>query len=209
MNSWQWHSDEHGTYNLKASRPALHVYIQPRRPYCDRGHWQLNWIGLPQPDSHVASLYFHRLESAITEAERWVHRGLTGQAAVPACPDIETALAQRSTSLPWHRTAQGWEIQINGLTMTLEEQATAAGPLWRWDASLKGPHGLEGLDDSDAFPRYFLDPAVALDEAECFRQWRLEQAPIEHPQAIALPPRAVKLGHAPEASARRAPRNLR
>jgi hypothetical protein len=71
-NTSLWDLDEYRCWNLRVER--VHVWLQPRPPYCDRGHWLGNVHGIGTLDPADAfPRYYMDLERAKLEMAAWVH----------------------------------------------------------------------------------------------------------------------------------------
>lgn len=70
-NEHEWTLDEYGTLNLRKGR--AHVWIEQRPPYCDRGHFIANVMGIPTIDHQDAfPRYYMRLDVAKQEMAEWL-----------------------------------------------------------------------------------------------------------------------------------------
>jgi hypothetical protein len=191
MDTPSWKSEDHGTLVLNGSAIGQgegFVWIQARRAYCDRGHWDWGIQGLPfQPDiAPTPSYYFMRMDNGVAEIEAWLSRqmGATYQGRTLADMDDSAAFARNQ---PMSGT---WEKQGNTLMTrlpssegnvqaTLTEKQTLSGPVFVFDIQ-----GISSIDDSDRFPRAYMDLDRALDEIESFFSWRLLQVPSEIPARL-------------------------
>lgn len=196
-----WNADPHGSYGLHCPSPMggeAHVWIQGRRPYCDRGHWEWGNMGLPMQEMRKdqPSYYFMHLDVALAEVESWLGR----HGLAPPSPSTHTAPEERAFRLegPDGVLSSAWS-QVDGATWkaqvgtqaapvvaTLEEQPSPKGPVFVLSVS-----GIDTLDDSDAFPRTYLQADHAQKEAEAFLAWRLLRQPAAVPGPIQLPPRPL------------------
>ncbi len=67
----RWQLDEYDAYNMYVG--PIHVSIQKRPPYCDRGHWIARVDGIPSLDGADGfPRYFMNLERAKAEMTEWV-----------------------------------------------------------------------------------------------------------------------------------------
>lgn len=67
----EWELDSDRCWNLRVGR--VHVWLQPRPTYCDRGHWVGNIMGIPTIDSADAfPRYYMNLERAKLEMCEWL-----------------------------------------------------------------------------------------------------------------------------------------
>lgn len=178
-----WQSDDDGAYTLRGPKEEF-LWILPRQPYCDRGHWELGMLGVYL---HVsASLYFHHFEVAQREAELWLAKSVGRPLAerVAHCPDTW----EEEDTRTWRRAA---EHDGKVVECVLSRTGPLTDPLWTWTI----PVGLKShpdiLDASDAFPRHFLRAEHAVREVEAFLRWRLEKIPTVVPGRIQLPDEPV------------------
>jgi len=187
-----WQADNHGTLMLHPfpKDPSTYVYLQGRRPYCDRGHWEWGSLGIFADHRLAPSYYFMRQETARAEVEAWLAR-VSGQAyqgpTLADLPNQGRALFQEP-----HGQTQGWAwapdekggLQVRAsdpqsgkpVVLKLEEIQGVGGPAWRVTAE-----GVPNLDDADRFPRIYLDLAHAKQEVEDFLAWRLLKVACEIP----------------------------
>lgn len=86
-----WTPDDYGTLNLHPV-PGAHAWIQGRRPYCDRGHWEWGATGVPADHRLAPSYYFMRLDVAQAEVEGFLARALFGESLVLANAHLLQAL---------------------------------------------------------------------------------------------------------------------
>lgn len=183
MNETHWTPDEYGTLNLYPGMRNAHLWVQGRRPYCDRGHWEWGWEGLPVRADVQPSYYFMHLETALGEIELWVKR-LTAPQKTQASPT--PCLPQ--TNHP-EAVAHGWAWKPAGnsfafqagqgddrVDLLLTPHQGPLGPYFEL-AATHVPH----LDASDCFPRVYLNQDNAVREAEAFSVWRLLKIPAEIP----------------------------
>ena len=194
MTTSSWKGDEHGTLVLPGSEIGLEhgfAWIQPRRSYCDRGHWDWGTQGLPfySGENPEPSHYFMRLDNGIAEIEAWLARNLGAKHQGKRLSDLADSQAfshGEGQGLAWK-----WERQGNTLTTSIEseegtvqaslrEKQTATGTVFVFDVE----KGIPTLDDSDRFPRTYLDLDRALDEIETFFAWRLLKVPTEIPYRL-------------------------
>lgn len=182
---WVWQTDSYGVDNLHDDM-GRHLWVMARRPYCDRGHWEVGSLG-PMGAARP-SMYFHHVDLARAEAERWLVQAL-GQ-AVPV------------SAMKWPR---GWvkgdapeggrRWSCSGphgeAVFQLAPVHVAGQPMWELSvvAGLDRPGN--HLDEADRFPRHFFDPATAVRETQAFARWRLFREPVTTPGPLVLPDRPV------------------
>lgn len=188
-----WKSDDYGTLLLhpQPDNPHVYVYLQPRRPYCDRGHWEWGNLGIVYDRREAPSYYFMRQEVLRAEVEAWLgrlagmrHEGLT-LAELPA--QFETPFKQsqgRDAGWQWKTGEKPGTVQAhakdpttgNPVVLTLTETDGRGGPIWTLTQE-----GVPNLDDADRFPRTYLDLGHAHQEVEDFLAWRLLKVACEFP----------------------------
>jgi hypothetical protein len=67
----EWELDSDRCWNLRVGH--VHVWLQPRPTYCDRGHWIGNVMGIATIDSADAfPRYYMSLERAKAEMAEWL-----------------------------------------------------------------------------------------------------------------------------------------
>lgn len=192
MNSMDWQCDEHGTQNLNPVIDGVrgHVWIQARRPYCDRGHWEWGNMGLRIDRSTLPtpSYYFMHRDNAVAEIEEWVARMQGATSPTRSIDDLgETGFSQAQgieQGWHWRRNEQGALMAIasneGGLVqLALREVQVQGGPAF----VLAVEAGMEH-DGADCFPRTYLDLDRAIMETEAFLAWRLLQKPTAIPGPI-------------------------
>ena len=204
MDTPTWRSDAHGTYSLQpATADGGHVWIQGRRPYCDRGHWEWGTLGVNVDRRHhpEPSYYFMRLDNALAEVEEWLRRLQRPGTSPALCPGSFTHGASPELDGRWEETDTGLVAHVPGteVRLTLTPVATPSGPTFRLDAT-----GVPHLDEADRFPRRYFCAPLAQQEAEEFLAWRLLQRPAEVPGPIERPDRPLG-GRAPGRPARARP----
>ena len=75
----EWTLDEYGCWNLH--RGDVHVWLQQRPPYCDRGHWLGNVEGISSIDwADAFPRYFMNFERAKLEMAEWLDWRLRSEA---------------------------------------------------------------------------------------------------------------------------------
>lgn len=190
MNTHSWESDQHGTLVLPGKvigHEGGFAWIQPRRNYCDRGHWDWGTQGLPFYSDKVPtpSYYFMRLDNGLAEIESWLARQLGGQYQGRTIHELNNTV--NFSYVPGQHMELSWQKQDNSMqaffpgkegqiVARLVEKNTDSGPVFIFDAQ-----GIGTLDDSDRFPRAYMDLDRALDEIESFFAWRLLKIPTEIP----------------------------
>lgn len=184
----RWESDEYGTSVLRLPDGA-YVWLQGRRPYCDRGHWEWGSIGLPH-DGDEPSHYFMTLAIAREQVERFVATRLGLD--LPAPDQTHPSNGQLFDHAVGRTQDWRWVHQPNKL-LAVAGQATLE---LSWDP--KNPaavvliaSGIDGLDSADCFPRNYIGLAAAVKEVESFLAWRLSKVPEEIPGPLnhqPLPP---------------------
>ena len=198
--TFAWTPDEYGTLMLPSpdNGKSWNIWIQGRRPYCDRGHWEWGYTGVPGMHSTPdVSYYFMRQTTAQAEMEEWLHRRLNGN------PVNKGKIAQLGADdvKPQHALSQehGWKWKVKNekllefkilhegksIVGTLKEKKADTGRYWTFDLN-----GVE-VDHSDCFPRSYLILEHALQEVEEFFVWRLLKNAIEIPGLITGSPRPV------------------
>lgn len=195
-SSLAWQSDSYGTLllHLSADEQGGYAYIQARRPYCDRGHWEWGNLGIDANHRQAPSYYFMRQAVAQAEVEAWLGR-LTGQSYTgPRLADLPNA-GEGPFSQP-NGKEQGWAWGLGALPRSLEvhakdpesgaqvslvltESEGDTGPLWTLTQQ-----GLPNIDDADRFPRVYLDLTHARQEVEDFLAWRLLKVACELPYPL-------------------------
>jgi hypothetical protein len=66
-----WELDEYGCWNLRVD--DVHVWIQKRPVYCDRGHYSGNVMGINSiDDADSFPRYFMDLDRAKLEMKEWL-----------------------------------------------------------------------------------------------------------------------------------------
>jgi hypothetical protein len=182
-----WTTDEYGTSNLHLPGGG-HVWIQARRTYCDRGHWEWGSTGISQDPTRTPSYYYMDLARCRAEVEQWLMEVLGGVTA----PGRDH-LAAGTFSNPHGRQA-GWTWQQQGQDLV----AVAADARLRLDflpsdgSAVVTAEGIPSLDGSDRFPRRYLDADVAQAEVEDFLAWRLLEIPKQIPGPLRHDPIAVR-----------------
>jgi hypothetical protein len=69
--NFDWIIDEYGCHNLHVGR--VHVWIEKRPPYCDRGHFLGHVMGVPTLDHQDGfPRYYMNLDRAKAELEEWL-----------------------------------------------------------------------------------------------------------------------------------------
>ena len=175
-----------------------HVWVQARRTYCDRGHWEWGNQGLmvDREQLPTPSYYFMHREHALAEAEEWLARMQGAKSGSPYVSSIET---DREFTQP-HGAQLGWTWHKQGedrlvaqalhegklATLCLTQAQARGGPIFV--LSVEG--GLE-FDSADRFPRVYLDLDRAMKETEAFLAWRLLEQPAEIPGPLQDPARPV------------------
>lgn len=193
----QWISDQYGTYNLFPEGIAedVHLIIQARRPYCDRGHWEFFFNGCPSKMVEgafftVPSYYYMRRETAIEEAELWLRQTL-GYPSNIGSPDFKkfdglfNQADGKSKEWSWTAHCNGLETYVDGNILSISHK-DEPHPHFVLEAILE-----DGLDHSDKFPRKYLSLDHAIQEAEDFLAWRILKIPTEIPAPTAFPERNV------------------
>lgn len=193
-----WQADDHGTLmlHLSSSEGGPYVYLQGRRPYCDRGHWEWGSMGISANHRQAPSYYFMRLDTAQAEVEAWLGR-LVGQAhqgpTLADLPNEGRALFQQpqGQDLGWAWAPGDKAHTLNAhaldpasgepVVLTLTETQGETGPLWTLTQQ-----GVPNADDADRFPRVYLDLGHAQQEAEDFLAWRLLKVACEYPRRFEL-----------------------
>lgn len=197
MNPWE--CDEHGTQVLRLDiLGGGYLWIQGRRPYCDRGHWEWGFEGLHQRniDLPAPSYYYMRKERLMEELETWLSR-LCGAALKD-----ETFPAQTSAFSQGHGAQPGWEWtpHTDGtLTAFIGQpgKPTVKALIERVEGRsgthfvFTLPEGDLNLDHSDRFPRVYMRLETAMAEAEELLGWRLLKLPAEIPHPLSEPARPV------------------
>lgn len=188
-----WQSDDYGTLLLhpQPENPHVYLYLQPRRPYCDRGHWEWGNLGIVYDRREAPSYYFMRQEVLRAEVEAWLGR-LTGlRYEGPRFRDLPDE--GRRPFQQAHGRDQGWawgpsdsphalearaEDPATGtpVVLTLTEYEGRQGPVWTLTQT-----GVPNLDDADRFPRTYLSLEHAQQEVEDFLAWRLLKVACEFP----------------------------
>ncbi len=191
-----WQADDHGTLILRphAQDPTAYVYLQGRRPYCDRGHWEWGCSGILADHTQAPSYYFMRLETARQEVEAWLGRlaGLPykGHTLIDLPTPWEAPFEQepgRSLGWEWKSGAGSRMVHAHvtdpntgaAVVLTITENAGLHGPVWTVTQE-----GLANVDASDRFPRVYMSLAHAQEETEAFLAWRLLEAACEHPHRL-------------------------
>lgn len=71
-----WELDEYKCWNLRRMAPSgyrVHVWLQPRPTYCDRGHWTGNVEGISSIDeADRFPRYYMNLERGKAEMQEWL-----------------------------------------------------------------------------------------------------------------------------------------
>lgn len=191
-----WTLDERGILNLKPHIQGLeaHLWVQARRTYCDRGHWEWGAVSVIQDPAlaREPAYYFMRWETAVEEVELWLARQLNGATgkAVESIPLLGTEAADFSQAVG---QARGWQWRDAGRNRRVAEADGAQATL-----SLTGTGqvrvemaGVAGLDHADLFPRHYLSLANAVAETEAFLAWRLLEVPTQIPGPLAVEAPAV------------------
>lgn len=160
-----WQADDHGTLmlHLSSSEEGPYVYLQGRRPYCDRGHWEWGSLGIVANHRQAPSYYFMRLDTAQAEVEAWLGR-LVGQVHQgPTLADLpnegRTLFQQRhGQDLGWAWAPGDKAHTLNAhavnpstgepVVLTITETHGETGPLWTLTHQ-----GVPNADDADRFPR--------------------------------------------------------
>lgn len=178
-----WQGDEHGTLCLHPDGPGGgFAWIQARRPYCDRGHWDWGSQGIEVDATHVRapSYYFMHLDNAIAEVESWL-LALRGQPT--ASEPIDETVDERVRGTGWERVDDRLEAIVPGPDGLVNARITAgqdrAGTVFELAID-----GIASLDDSDRFPRHYRNLDVALTEANDFLAWRLTEIPADKPRSL-------------------------
>lgn len=179
-----WQSDSFGTYNLYLDG-GKHLFIQARPYYCDRGHWSLGSSGFSFIDGIEPSLYFHRMDTAISEAELWAAK-LNNQPIFWDCEEPFPNDAKLNWTLKGHTYKTEVKTDDGIIHIQVDALNTELDPLWKLSIE-----GMENLDGGDGFPRHFLRLEHAISEAEDFLTWRLEKKPIEIPDPIERPEQSL------------------
>ena len=182
---WVWQTDVYGVDNLR-DEVGRHLWVMARRPYCDRGHWELGSVG---PMSRARpSMYFHHVNLARAEAERWLTLA-HGQSAPVSAMKWPRGWVKGGAPAGGRR----WSCQgpHGEAVFQLAPVHGDGHPMWELSvvAGLDRPGNQ--LDEADAFPRRFFDPITALKEAKAFSRWRLFREPVTVPGPLGLPDRPV------------------
>ena len=169
-----WTSDEYGTSNLRL-QDGTHVWIQARRSYCDRGHWEWGCTGLNNAEG--PSYYFMRLDRARHQVQSWLSRQYP-DIQPPAClaspaPEFQHPEGQRN-GWRWEVSEHGWIAHAG------PSQILVSLPDEKGDVIVQAL-GIDSLDTSDRFPRRYMDLSTAIAEMEDFLAWRLSKVHAEHP----------------------------
>lgn len=178
-----WTCDDYGTTNLRTPAGG-HIWMQARRPYCDRGHWEWGSTGLPHDPGITPSYYFMDLERGRDEIERWLGRVLGGEQAPCTLPQISGSFTRedgREAGWQWRQDGKRLVAEAGQVRLLLRPDPASGSLVMTAD-------GIESLDDSDRFPRRYLDGATAVAEAEDFLAWRLLQHPTQIPGPLAHAP---------------------
>lgn len=187
-----WNSDEYDTLLLhpKTGDAGLYVYMQARRPYCDRGHWEWGNMGINYDRQEAPSYYFMRQAVLRAEVEAWLGRLAGEQQAGPRLADLANGGEARfeqsnGQALGWAwspgRAAHTLEAHATlpsgdaAVVLTLTEHEGTGGPVWTLTQE-----GVPNLDDADRFPRTYLNLNHAKQEAEDFLAWRLLKVASEY-----------------------------
>lgn len=87
MTEFEWKLDEYGYWNIHTADPSgwpVHVWLEPRNSYCDRGHWKASVDGIVGLDAaDCFPRYYMRLEVAKQEMADWLRWRLFKQRAEP------------------------------------------------------------------------------------------------------------------------------
>lgn len=175
-----------------------HAWLQARRPYCDRGHWEWGWSGLAGDGGPEPSYYFMDLERMALEVQAWLQR-LEGRWALePEDVPVGPAAYEPAADAGWAWTGDpdARHLAHADARLTLVREAHPTGSCWTLTAE-----GIDGLDSADRFPRHYLSLTRAVREAESFLAWRMLRIPeafpgpleqaleVEDPHAVAPSPR--------------------
>lgn len=191
--SFAWTPDEYGTLMLSSEDKgeSWNLWIQGRRPYCDRGHWEWGYTGVPGKEKTPdVSYYFMRQETAQAELEEWLHRRMKGEAHRKG--KIEN-LSPEQLILQHEASSQlksNWVIKSEktleyhlqyrdqDIVARIKEKKSDTGRYWVLDVE-----NLD-IDGSDCFPRNYLILDHAIQETEDFFVWRMLKQAIEIPEPI-------------------------
>lgn len=182
---WTWQTDAYGVDNLHGEA-GRHVWVMARRPYCDRGHWEVGSMGPMGPLR--PSLYFHHLDLARSEAACWMAWAHGQRAPVSAMKWPRGWIRGEATEGGRRWSCRGPQGDV---VFQLAPILVHGQPMWE----LSVPEGLDRpgnhLDEADRFPRHFFDPLTAVRETQAFARWRLFQEPVTVPGPLDLPDRPV------------------
>lgn len=193
-----WRADDTGAYSLMpvSTSETGHVWIQGRRPYCDRGHWEWGHMGLPMQAAFAVqpSYYFMHFDTALAAVEDWLIRRNGGGEPSPGRLRVGPC-----TNAPLDRTLPEWSLTGGGVCTVWQAPDGSAATATIHPV----PEGFElsvsgvEADAADLFPRHFARAEWAQKEAEAFLMWRLHRKPAEVPGPVSRPDRRVALPESP------------